>query len=454
MNSGLTFWRRTASAVRDQRRRTRTGRFFEQLEEKLPLATLTFTEPTRNSGDGTYVVEQRQGQDVYVGQNYLYYDVNPTLLTDFQPGDTIFVRFDYYDEGSGRLRLRYDSVADGNIRTEVHSRSSTTDTQAFVSSFHVLPDTEFAGSLPGNSDFRIDTDGVPISVVVVSNEPFLESGLEWYDNPPWESPYAGPSRPVESSTLAGKVIAGYQGWFNTPNDIEDKGWDHWGEPGDWSVDQWPDPNDYDPTELFAVPGVTTQSGEQAYLFSSVDDSVVHRHFQWMRKHDIDGVFLQRFQSRFVAMNGDGSYSGPVQWQLTRVRDAAHLEGRTWAIEYDIQNAGDEAVRDLVIERVKQDWLYLTDPNGLDLASDSHYQREQGKPVVAIFGLYLNSGNQYSTAQQQELVNWFKSQGAYVVALAATSRTRRKYLTRGCTMRTSLGRDTSRDRAPTRRRRTR
>ena len=46
-------------------------------------------------------------------------------------------------------------------------------------------------------------------------------------------------------------------------------------------------NDYDETEVFAVPGVTTTSGEQAYLFSSANSSVVDRHFQWMREHPRD-----------------------------------------------------------------------------------------------------------------------------------------------------------------------
>ncbi len=116
-------------------------------------------------------------------------------------------------------------------------------------------------------------------------------------------------------------MVGYQGWFNTPNDLEDIGLQHWGEPGDWDIDQWPDPNDYDASELFAVPGVSTARGDQAYLFSSNDASVVHRHFQWMRQHDIDGVFLQRFKSSMLTKNSDGTYSGPTQFPLTNVRDS-------------------------------------------------------------------------------------------------------------------------------------
>jgi hypothetical protein len=41
------------------------------------------------------------------------------------------------------------------------------------------------------------------------------------DDEPWLHPYAGPSRSdVDATMLAGKVLCGYQGWFefNTPCD--------------------------------------------------------------------------------------------------------------------------------------------------------------------------------------------------------------------------------------------
>ena len=159
-----------------------------------------------------------------------------------------------------------------------------------------------------------------------------------------------------------------------------------------------------------MPGITTASGEQAYLFSSTESSVVHRHFQWMREHDIDGVLLQRFSEAFMSKNPDGTFSGPSQWPLVNAREAAHREGRTWAIEYDIQNAGNAAARDARIQQVKDDWEFLTDPNGFDMLNDSHYQRENGKPVVAIFGLYVTSNNSYTTAQQTDLINYFQVAG--------------------------------------------
>src|SRR5579862_2246365 len=85
-----------------------------------------------------------------------------------------------------------------------------------------------------------------------------ESGGATEDDP-WLRPYTGPTRTdVDATTLDGKVLCGYQGWFNTPGDGTDFGFTHWGQGldrpngGRFTVDMWPDLAEYDPKDLQEV----------------------------------------------------------------------------------------------------------------------------------------------------------------------------------------------------------
>src|SRR5690348_3786384 len=67
-------------------------------------------------------------------------------------------------------------------------------------------------------------------------------------------PYTGASaKGVDISTLAGKVMCGYQGWFGAQGDGFGLGFRHWGkgrgfEPGSCNIDLWPDVSELDPDE--------------------------------------------------------------------------------------------------------------------------------------------------------------------------------------------------------------
>ncbi|MHB2016118.1 MAG: hypothetical protein ACYCW6_04145, partial [Candidatus Xenobia bacterium] len=139
--------------------------------------------------------------------------------------------------------------------------------------------------------------------------------------------------------LAGKVLAGYQGWFDTPNDGMGWGWGHWGQPAPHTldVDNWPDISDYPPGSLVDC-GLTLHDGQPARLFSSADPAVTDLHFQWMRDYGIDGAFVQWF------VGGVGTQFGPMgqdKVMANRLRllenacSSAEKYGRSFAITFDI-----------------------------------------------------------------------------------------------------------------------
>src|SRR5205809_112692 len=59
-------------------------------------------------------------------------------------------------------------------------------------------------------------------------------------------PFSSVSNPgVDRSTMTGKVLCGYQGWFAAQGDGVGRGWYHWlgrngFEPGSCKIDLWPD----------------------------------------------------------------------------------------------------------------------------------------------------------------------------------------------------------------------
>lgn len=105
---------------------------------------------------------------------------------------------------------------------------------------------------------------------------------------------------VEATTVHGKIMCGYQGWFRCPGDAANLGWIHWSRsaeriaPETLSFEMWPDLSEYGPGERFRVPGFTFPTGSPAELFSSDNAVTVLRHFQWMRDYGIDGAWVQHF----------------------------------------------------------------------------------------------------------------------------------------------------------------
>jgi len=206
----------------------------------------------------------------------------------------------------------------------------------------------------------------------------------------------------DPSTLTGKVLLGYQGWFTCPSDGSHR-WAHWSRgvptPETLTVDLFPDVSELDPGERCEIPGMTID-GKPAYVFSSRNAKTVLRHFQWMKQYGLDGVLVQRFVGEIPRKERDHDLV------LHNVMRAAAETGRTFAIEYDISGANPATFA----RSIEDDWRYLVDK--LHITSQPGYQFHNGKPLLSIWGMGLGDGPSHppeDPAAALALINWFKSE---------------------------------------------
>lgn len=369
--------------------------------------------------EGYHTTETVDGRSVWVAGNMLYFDLPEG---SFPVGQPVYVKIEYLDVDRGYLRVVYDSdygeaTGDKFRRSEIHTRSSRVDGGGFVFSYHKFENPRFANRQNGGNDFRIElagNNGVPFKVasVLLSSTPFSDPDFEYSLTQPWLQLYTGATKDfTDPKTLEGKVMTGYQGWFATPNDLDDKGWIHWGRsastppsPTEITIDQWPWIDEYEPNQIYRAGGMSLQDNRPAYVFSSRDPETVQRHFRWMRRHDIDGAYLQRFVSR-----SSSGYYGASEFVLDNVRKAANKEGRVWAIEYDVSSLTGEANP---LEVITNDWNYLV--NDVGILDDPRYVHENGKPVLFIWGFSVPGREGLTLAEADEILDWFNTQNLYLI----------------------------------------
>jgi hypothetical protein len=187
---------------------------------------------------------------------------------------------------------------------------------------------------------------------------------------------------VDATTMTGKLLLGYQGWFACPEDGSPlAAWQHWfrrDQPPSATtvrVDMWPDVSELDPDERCRTP-FTFPDGRPAEVYSAYNAKTVGRHFRWMAEHGLAGVFTQRFTVRL----GDPRVLDFRNTVLRNVRAGAEAHGRVFAVMYDV--SGD--AREGLVEKLERDWAWLVDE--LRITESPRYLRHRGRPVLAVWGL--------------------------------------------------------------------
>jgi hypothetical protein len=212
-------------------------------------------------------------------------------------------------------------------------------------------------------------------------------------------------RAVDSGTLTGKHLTGYQGWFCTPHDGQENNWDHWfrnGAPpaGDnLGIDLWPDTREYFDSELEAT-AMSMRDWTPARLYSCHNERTLRRHFEWMADYGLDGVSL----GRFINGTKDEKTRKRFDGLLLKMRRAAEATGRVFFVWYDVSGCpGNTFVSD-----VQNDWSHIV--RDLRVQESPSYLRHNGKPIVGLWAAGANTC--YGSPNDwRSITAWLKSEPA-------------------------------------------
>jgi hypothetical protein len=358
-----------------------------------------------SGSDGVFDVTLVDGDTVYRAagsdgayESYMYFQASIVLHSQ-----TVYLEVTYKDTGVGQIGVEYNSTGNNYELATVGFQNFLQNTNRTRTAVFQLKDADFRHAQHMETDLRLWKDG-NIQMHILSAILYLEPtpAYSLYDED-WITPYSGPrytgDHLVDATTLNGKVICGYQGWFGAAGDPAGKGWIHYTRQSDFSdpsVDMWPDMLEYSEIEKYPVPGWTLTNGERAYLFSSSNKRTILRHFQWMEAYGIDGAAIQRQYGRF-----DANHTKETFRLLGNVREAADRTGRTYYVMY----CGDIGPGDK--DLMKSDWQYLVDT--MKITQDDRYLHHNGKPVVALYGFFSNSCDVDTLGAALDI---FKSGGPY------------------------------------------
>lgn len=202
----------------------------------------------------------------------------------------------------------------------------------------------------------------------------------------------------------GLVMAGYQGWFNAPEDGEGRGWYHYTgrngfHPGSCTIDLWPDVSEYEKTYDTEF---RMADGSTARLFSPADSSTVDTHFRWMKEYGLDGVFMQRFVTEIARPSGRRHFDNV----LNHAMNAANRYDRAICVMYDLSGMPADGVGILLDDIDKLAVRY----DLFDHESNPSYLYHNGKPLVTVWGVGFNDNRKYGLAESRTIIEGLKSRG--------------------------------------------
>jgi len=201
-------------------------------------------------------------------------------------------------------------------------------------------------------------------------------------------------------------LAGYQGWDGARDE-----WDHWStdhnKPNpsrkNAHFEMVPEMGEYPSGALHDTDFKYNGNGKTVKLYENAAEGVVDLHFKWMQDYGLDGVLLQRFISEVNHHNTGLTQRNAILHQMDA---AAAKHGRVYAMMWDMSGGSthwDEDIKNDFKNYVKK------------YTSSQQYLKENGRPVVCIFGIGVTKQTHtHSASSALSLVRWLQNEGLYVI----------------------------------------
>lgn len=219
-------------------------------------------------------------------------------------------------------------------------------------------------------------------------------------------------------TYRGLVMAGYQGWFGTPGDgsplTSGGAWYHYQLNGQFgpgvlrnSIDFWPDLSEYEKKYEVGSTGKSAvfklPDGSNASVFSSYDEETVMLHFKWMQEYGLDGVWMQRFVSEIRT----ASHKDHFDKVLRNAMKASNKYQRAIAVMYDMSSwTTAEGLEPIVADAA----ALMEEYKLKDRSVQKYYLHENGKPMLALWGVGLSGNNHPRPSVVKPLMEKLQEQG--------------------------------------------
>lgn len=204
---------------------------------------------------------------------------------------------------------------------------------------------------------------------------------------------------IDNTTLIGKAMFGYQGWFShpdAPNTPFKDTW-HWGTIKgelDLEVEMFPDYREFCSDEKYSS-DLTYPNGEMVPFYSASNERTVLRHMKWLRDYHLDGVFLQRF---ITELTNDDRIKQIRDLTTRHIIKGCEKYGRVFALMYDgCKNNVDDIIND---------WKYMVD--NLNITDSERYLYHDGLPLLSIYGYTVYDGTAESL---KKLMDFFTDENS-------------------------------------------